>query len=124
MTNNRKITVQELGGYLSKGELFEVNEDGAPNRHYAKFEILNEYGVHARPAGLIAGVSGRYDSNINLCKINDEGSVNVMNAKSIMGLMSSQMGQGSEGVLIAEGSDSKECLEELVLFFKSGFGES
>jgi len=80
--------------------------------------VLNELGLHARPASLFAKTAARYDSEITVHK---DG--NVVNGKSIMGLMMLAAEAGSSLEVTAQGDDAPEVLNELERLFKSKFGE-
>ena len=47
-----------------------------------KFKVMNEYGIHARPAALLVKAAGKYE-----CEILIEKDGNKVSCKSIMGLM-------------------------------------
>lgn len=76
-----------------------------------KVEIKNKTGLHARPAAQFVQKAGDFDSEINIIYEGQE-----VNAKSIMGVMSLGIGQGSQIKITAEGEDSKNALKELVNF--------
>nr|WP_307774820.1 HPr family phosphocarrier protein [uncultured Cetobacterium sp.] len=71
--------------------------------------IKNKAGLHARPSSLFVQVASKYDSDINVI-FEDE----VINGKSIMGLMLLAAEQGRVLTLECDGSDEDEMLEELV----------
>ncbi|MFP4020066.1 MAG: HPr family phosphocarrier protein [Halanaerobium sp.] len=73
-----------------------------------KVKIKNKTGLHARPAAQFVQKASNFDSEINIIYDGQE-----VNAKSIMGVMSLGIGQGSEILLKAEGDDSETALEEL-----------
>lgn len=62
--------------------------------------ITNPEGLHARPAALFVQTAGKFTSNVWI-KV---GKTKV-NAKSIMGLISLAVAQGTEVVIGAEGED-------------------
>ena len=73
-----------------------------------QFKVTAETGIHARPATLLVQTASRFDSEINL-----EYKGKTVNLKSIMGVMSLGIGQGSDIKISAEGSDSAEALNSL-----------
>jgi phosphocarrier protein len=73
-----------------------------------QFTVTSESGIHARPATLLVQTASRFNSNINL-----EYNGKKVNLKSIMGVMSLGIGQGSEIKISAEGSDADEALKSL-----------
>jgi len=70
--------------------------------------IRNKSGLHARPAALFVQIANKYDSDISIKK----GSQKV-NGKSIMGIMMLAAEKGSRVVIIAEGPDAKNAVDEL-----------
>ncbi len=81
-------------------------------------KIINQLGLHARPAALIAQTAGSFDSNIRLTK----GAVTV-DAKSIMGVMMLAAEHGVVLQLTAEGKDEKEAAEAIKTLFENKFNE-
>lgn len=81
-------------------------------------EVLNEFGIHARPAAMIVKAAGEYDSEIFL-----EKDGNQVSAKSIMGLLTLEGFQGARLRLIAEGSDAQKAVTALEELFVNKFFE-
>ncbi len=73
------------------------------------FHVVAETGIHARPATLLVQAASKFNSDINL-----EYKGKSVNLKSIMGVMSLGVGQGSDVVISAEGADEKEGMEAIV----------
>lgn len=73
-----------------------------------KVTVKNKQGLHARPAALFVQIANKYDSTIKLIK-DDQ----VVNGKSIMGILMLAAEKDSEIVLIAEGTDSEDAVKEL-----------
>jgi len=80
--------------------------------------ITNRLGLHARPAAMFVRIASRYRSEIWVSK---EGE--VVNGKSIMGLMMLAAGQGSKLRICCEGPDADKAIEELEALIKAGFNE-
>lgn len=72
------------------------------------FHITAETGIHARPATLLVQTASKFSSDINL-----EYKGKSVNLKSIMGVMSLGVGQGSDVTITVEGSDEKEAIEAI-----------
>jgi phosphocarrier protein HPr len=83
-----------------------------------KFKVLNEYGIHARPAALLVKVAGKY-----ACDIFIEKDGNTVSCKSIMGLMTIEGYPGSTMTVSASGSDAKEAMAEIEELFVNKFYE-
>ncbi|MCH1623977.1 phosphocarrier protein HPr [Fredinandcohnia quinoae] len=82
------------------------------------FKITSESGIHARPATVLVQTAGKFNSDVNL-----EYNGKSVNLKSIMGVMSLGIGQGSEIKIIAEGSDADAALSALTeTISKEGLG--
>ena len=83
-----------------------------------ELKIINQLGLHARPAAQIAQTAGNFISTISLTK----DSVRV-DAKSIMGVMMLAAEHGSVLQLTAEGPDEKEAAEAIKALFENKFDE-
>lgn len=83
-----------------------------------KFKITAETGIHARPATQLVNQAGKYESEITL-----EYNGKSVNLKSIMGVMSLGVGQGSEVTIKAEGPDAEEAIQGLDDIMKEGLSE-
>ncbi len=82
------------------------------------FKVRNQLGIHARPASLFAKTATQFNSVITVQK---DG--NVINGKSIMGVMMLAAEKGATLEVIAQGSDAAEALDALEQLFKDKFGE-
>lgn len=70
--------------------------------------ILNEEGLHARPAGILVKKANEFQSKI---EVRVQGV--AKNAKSIMGLMSLGLKKDDEITLVANGDDEAAAIEAL-----------
>lgn len=73
--------------------------------------IVNESGLHARPATMLIRKASKYKSNITIIK----GSAQV-SAKSILGLFSLGVCKGETIIIQAEGEDEQLAVDELVKY--------
>lgn len=73
-----------------------------------EFHIVAETGIHARPATLLVQTASKFTSEINL-----EYKGKSVNLKSIMGVMSLGVGQGSDVTVTAEGQDADEAMKAI-----------
>ncbi len=80
--------------------------------------IVNQLGLHARPAAEFVKVAARFTSGVMVRKESME-----VNGKSIMGMMMLAAEQGSQLTIICDGEDAAEALDALEALIKSGFGE-
>jgi phosphocarrier protein HPr len=82
-------------------------------------KIVNEAGIHARPAAEIVKTAARFRSEITILKDGLD-----VNAKSIMGVMMLAAECGSTVLLKADGDDAQAAVEAIAQVVESGFGES
>ena len=73
-----------------------------------KFTIIDEMGLHARPATVLVNTAGKFASDITL----DYNGKSV-NLKSIMGVMSLGVPHNAEIIISANGEDAAEALVAL-----------
>ena len=83
-----------------------------------KFKVLNEYGIHARPAALLVQAAGKYE-----CEIFIEKDGNKVSCKSIMGLMTIEGYPGSIMQVSTSGVDAQEAMAEIEELFANKFYE-
>ncbi|VGO23411.1 HPr family phosphocarrier protein [Pontiella sulfatireligans] len=83
-----------------------------------KFKVLNEYGIHARPAALLVKAAGKYE-----CDIFIEKDGNKVSCKSIMGLMTIEGYPGSIMTVSTSGADAAEAMAEIEELFVNKFYE-
>lgn len=82
------------------------------------FEIKNTLGLHARPASLFVQVATSYESDIFVEK---EGE--VVNAKSLMGLLMLSAGYGTSITVSAKGADCAEAIQAIGDLINRNFDE-
>ena len=73
-----------------------------------KFTIIDEMGLHARPATVLVNTAGKFASDITL----DYNGKSV-NLKSIMGVMSLGVPHKAEILISANGEDAAEALDAI-----------
>ena len=81
--------------------------------------IVNEAGIHARPAAEIVKTAARFKSEITIAKDGLD-----VNAKSIMGVMMLAAECGSTVVLRADGEDAQAAVDAIAAVIDAGFGEA
>lgn len=81
--------------------------------------VQNKMGIHARPAAMIVKAANRYSSEVFFEK--DE---ELVNGKSIMGLMMLAAGHGSKLRVIATGNDAERLMQEVEALFARKFDEA
>jgi phosphocarrier protein len=81
--------------------------------------IVNQEGLHARPAARIVRLASSFDSDIEISK--DGFGVN---GKSIMGVMMLAAEFGSSITIKADGPDARQAVDALAQLVADGFGEA
>lgn len=76
-----------------------------------KFIVTAKYGLHARPATKLVGQATTFKSEVHI-KFEDK----KINLKSIMGLLSLSIPNGSEIVLTVDGKNEENEMDSLVSF--------
>ncbi|MAE28934.1 MAG: HPr family phosphocarrier protein [Planctomycetota bacterium] len=78
--------------------------------------VVNSQGLHARPCHAVVALALEYAADLTVCNGDQE-----VNGKSILALMTLNAPQGTELVLMANGTDGAELLERLERLFLAGF---
>lgn len=81
--------------------------------------VENKMGIHARPASKIVRTSNKYSGAELMVEKDGE----IVNGKSIMGLMMLAAGKGSSIKFVANGEGATEMLTEIEELFKHKFDE-
>lgn len=80
--------------------------------------VLNQAGLHTRPASMIVREAARYKADFYIEKDGYE-----INGKSIIGVMTLAAEQGAQLTLTFDGEDEEAAATAIVAVFESGFGE-
>ena len=81
-------------------------------------EVLNQAGLHARPATFFIQKANEFKSSIWV-----EKDVRKVNAKSLLGVLSLGITKGTVITIIADGVDEEEAVVTLVNLIASNFTE-
>ena len=73
-----------------------------------KLVVKNKQGLHARPAALFVQVANKFDARITVKRDKE-----VVNGKSIMGILMLGAEKGSSIIIEADGGDAELALVEL-----------
>lgn len=84
----------------------------------SEVQIVNKYGLHARPAAELVKLANRFSSDVWIRKDDVE-----VSGKSIMGVMMLAAECGSTLHVRARGDDSAAAVEALVELVRNRFGE-
>ena len=77
-------------------------------------ELVNESGLHARPAAEFVKTAARYEASVR---------VNGVDAKSLLAIMALALPKGATVTIEGSGPDAQDAVEALVALVRSGFGE-
>ncbi len=80
--------------------------------------VVNQLGMHARPAAEFVKLASRYTSEISVCKGHDP-----VNGKSILGVLTLAAECGSSLTIRAEGEDADAAVAALGELVGRGFEE-
>jgi len=80
--------------------------------------ILNQYGIHARPAAMFVKTASKYEAEATV----EKDKIRV-SGKSIMGLMTMEASCGTKIKITAEGSDAGQAVDELQKLVEHKFFE-
>jgi PTS hybrid protein len=96
-------------------ELGNVAEPGnAGDSITGATELVNASGLHARPAAEFVRLASTFDAQIT---------INGVDAKSLLRIMSLGLGRGKTVGISATGPDAREAIDALTALIDSGFGE-
>ncbi len=85
----------------------------------SRVEIVNRLGLHARAAAKLVQLAGTFVSRVRVEKDGE-----VVDGKSILGLLLLAAAQGHTVTLTCDGDDEAEALEALIELVSSGFEEA
>ncbi len=83
-----------------------------------KLAVRNKMGLHARPSSKLVQKASTFKSDIHI-KRDDQ----IVNGKSIMGVMMLAAAMETELTISANGADEEQALAAMVELFESKFGE-
>ena len=84
----------------------------------AQVKLLNETGLHARPASIFVAAAKKHQSDITVLKDGEE-----YDAKSILSILSMGAYKGDCFIISAVGTDEEEAVLELKSLIDDNFGE-
>lgn len=83
-----------------------------------KVKIVNDLGLHTRPATFIARILQNCRSSVTFQLKRD-----IVNAKSVLSLLMLAAAKNSLITVTIEGEDAQEFMEKVESAFQTGFGE-
>jgi len=84
-----------------------------------KITIVNDAGLHARPAAALVKIASKYESDFFIHLYGYK-----VNGKSILGVMTLAAEKGAELELEVDGPDEKKAMDAITELISSGFGEA
>lgn len=84
-----------------------------------KVTVINEQGLHMRPAGMLAKAVKSHPD----CEVTLNANGKTVKAKAPMQIMSACMKKGCEVEIVCNGADEQAVLDEITALFEDGFGE-
>ena len=84
-----------------------------------KVTVVNEQGIHMRPAGILAKAVKAHPE----CEVTLNANGKTVKPKAPMQIMSACMKKGCEVEIICNGVDEQAVLNEIAEMFANGFGE-
>ena len=95
-----------------------LNMFGRETKVERTITIVNKLGIHDRPASLFEQTASRFGSEIQVKKDKQ-----VIDGKSILGLLMLAAGQGTALTVSAKGPDAVEALDAIERLIGGKFGE-
>jgi phosphocarrier protein HPr len=90
-----------------------------PEQVEGEYEIMNELGLHARAAAQLVQITNRFPCDVQL-----ECEGQVVNGKSIMGVLMLAAARGMRVKITCIGGNAQACLDELGRLIANRFGEA
>lgn len=84
-----------------------------------KVIVVNEQGLHMRPAGVLAKAVKEHPD----CEVTLNANGKTVKAKAPMQIMSACMKKGCEVEIVCNGGEEQAVLDEIAAMFENGFGE-
>lgn len=84
-----------------------------------KVTVVNEQGIHMRPAGILAKAVKAHPE----CEVTLNANGKTVKAKAPMQIMSACMKKGCEVEIVCNGANEQAVLNEIAEMFANGFGE-
>lgn len=87
----------------------------------AEVTVNNEVGLHARPAAQFVALAAKFPCDVKVRNVTDDGK--LVNAKSILGVLTLGVQQGHTIAIETEGEQADEALQALVALVEGNFAE-
>jgi phosphotransferase system HPr (HPr) family protein len=87
-----------------------------------KIIVSHPSGLHARPASLFVQTANKFKSGIQVQNLTDNSK--LVNAKSILSVLTLGVCPNHEIEIVAEGDDAEDAVKALEALIKDNFGEN
>ncbi len=84
-----------------------------------KVTVVNDQGLHMRPAGVLAKLVKTYPE----CEVTLKANGKEVKAKAPMQIMSACIKKDCEVEIVCDGANEQAALDEIAALFADGFGE-
>ncbi|NDY57768.1 HPr family phosphocarrier protein [Desulfovibrio sulfodismutans] len=88
----------------------------SPERQSMTVSVLNEQGLHARPAAILAREAQRFPCDVRIAQNGDD-----VDAKSILDILTLAAGYGANLDIVATGPQADEAVAHLARLFQKRF---
>lgn len=85
-----------------------------------RVKVINNNGIHLRPAGTLAKEAVKFSSLINF-KVPNRNYIG--NSKSVLSILAGRVKKDDELEFICEGEDEQEALKTIIELIENGIGE-
>lgn len=86
-----------------------------------KIKVTHPAGLHARPASLFVQTANKFSSEVSVQNLTDKS--DVVNAKSILNVLTLGVMKDHEIEITANGDDAESALQALKVLIEDNFGE-
>jgi phosphotransferase system HPr (HPr) family protein len=86
-----------------------------------KIKVTHPAGLHARPASLFVQTANKFSSEVSVKNLTDKS--DVVNAKSILNVLTLGVMKDHEIEITANGDDAESALQALKVLIEDNFGE-
>lgn len=86
----------------------------------ANIRVVNALGLHARAAARLVRLSAKFSSKVRIRRLDNDSEAN---AKDILSVLSIAAGLGVELIVVVDGADEADAIEQIIELFANKFGE-
>lgn len=122
LTKNISDNIEEISHLFSinkKGDIIEIDSSSSGGEIISDpINVINQTGIHARPASRISNLARKYKSDIEI-KFADK----KVSAKSVIAILGLGIKFNDVIQVVAKGEDAQVAVAEIVADIKAGLGE-